>query len=102
MVIIVVVRRCFCEVCNGSFDLESDEDLPKKCKLCGSTVWEEAPEIRDAIYIRKGLATKKKRLNPGATSRKRQTQGKKQYRQFRTKEEDAANRKPVDSSTETS
>ena len=100
MIVIVIVRRCYCEICNRSFDLEGDEDPPKKCKLCGSTVWEEAPEIRDAIYIRKGLATKKKRLNPGATSRKRQTQGKKQYRQFRTKEEDAANRKPVDSKAE--
>ena len=92
MVIIVVVRRCFCEVCNGSFDLESEEELPKKCKLCGSTVWEEAPEIRDAIYIRKGLATKKKRLNPGASSRARQQQGKRQYRQFKDK--------PVDSKEE--
>lgn len=87
MIVIVIVRRCFCEICGGSWDLETEEDPPKKCKLCGSVNWEEAPEIKDAIYIRKGIATKKKRLNPGAASRSRQQQGRKQYRQFKGHEE---------------
>jgi len=85
MIIIVIVRRAFCEICHKSFDLEFGEDPPANCKLCGSKNWELAPEIRDATYIRKGLATKKKRLNPGATSRARQQQGRKQYRQFKSR-----------------
>ncbi len=87
MILIIVIRRCCCEVCNGLFDLEWGEDPPEKCKVCGSVNWEEAPEIRDATYIRKGITKAKRRLNPGAASRKRQTQGRKQYQGFRSKEE---------------
>jgi hypothetical protein len=47
--------------------------------------WETAPEIRDAVYIRKGISKSKKRLNPGAASAARQTRGKKQWRQFKDK-----------------
>lgn len=85
MIVIIIVRRAVCEVCNGFFDLEFGEDPPAECKLCGSSDWEEAPEIRDAIYIRKGISKAKRRLNPGAASGKRQNRGKKQWRRFKDK-----------------
>ena len=66
MIVIIVIRRCFCEVCNRTFDLEWREDPPEKCKVCGSLNWEEAPEVRDAIYLRKGITKKQRRINPGA------------------------------------
>jgi hypothetical protein len=85
MIIIVITRRAVCEVCFKCFDLESGEDPPKHCKVCGSENWEEAPEVRDATYIRKGITTAKRKLNPGAASRKRQQQGRKQYQAFKPK-----------------
>jgi hypothetical protein len=86
MIVIIIVRRAVCEVCQKTWDLEWGEDPPSKCKLCGSKDWEEAPEIRDAIYIRKGITKKKRRLNPGAASGARQERGKKQWRRFKDKE----------------
>ena len=100
MIFIVIVRRLFCEVCHKMWDLEFGEDPPKVCKFCKSSDWEVAPEIRDAIYIRKGISKAKKKLNPGAASRKRQNQGRKQWRKFRSKEEEEAANKPVDSTEE--
>ena len=88
MIVIIIIRRCMCETCGKTFDLEWGEDPPAKCKLCGSVNWEEAPEIRDATYIRKGITKAKRRLNPGAKSRARQEQGKRQWRKFRTKEQE--------------
>ncbi len=85
MIVIIVVRRCFCEICNKTFDLEWGEDPPENCRICGSLNWENAPETRDAIYIRKGHTKAKRRLNPGAKSRARQQRGKKQWQQFKTK-----------------
>ena len=96
MIIIVIVRRCFCEIGNHSFDLEWGEEPPKLCKVCKSANWEEAAEIRDATYIRKGISKVDKNLNPGATSRKRQTQGRKQYQGFRSKEQVEAAKKKAD------
>ena len=90
MIYIVLVPRCFCEVCNKNWDLEFGEDPPKTWQHCGSRDWEEAPEIRDAIYIRKGITKNKRRLNPGAASRARQEQGKKQWRQFKPRPVDSA------------
>jgi len=85
VIIIVIVRRCFCEIGNHHFDLEWDEEPPKKCKICGSSDWEEAPEIRDATYIRKGITKVKKKLNPGAASGKRQERGKRQWQGVKDK-----------------
>lgn len=96
MIVIIIVRRCLCEICGKCFDLERGEDPPEKCKVCGSLNWEEAPEVRDAIYIRKGITKTKRRLNPGAASRKRQTQGRKQWQSFRSKEEVEAAKKKAD------
>ncbi len=86
MIIVIIVRRCVCEICHGLFDLEYGEDPPRKCRLCGSVNWEEAPEIKDAVYIRKGIAKKKKSLNPGSASGKSQERGKKQWRRFKDKD----------------
>ena len=54
------------------------------CRL-GEDFPAKAPEIRDAIYIRKGISKAKRRLNPGAASGKRQNRGKKQWRRFKDK-----------------
>ena len=96
MIVIIIVRRCLCEICGKCFDLERGEDPPEKCKVCGSLNWEEAPEVRDAIYIRKGITKAKRRLNPGAASRKRQTQGRKQWQGFRSKEQVEAAKEKAD------
>ena len=88
MIVIIIVRRAVCEVCRKTWDLEWGEDPPTTCKLCGSRDWEEGPEARDAIYIRKGISTSKRKLNPGASSRARQEQGKRQWRKFRSKEQE--------------
>lgn len=88
MIVIIVIRRALCEVCDRTFDLEYGEQPPEKCRVCGSANWEEGPEIRDATYIRKGISKSKRRLNPGAASRARQQQGKRQWRKFRTKEQE--------------
>jgi hypothetical protein len=87
VIVIIIVRRCCCEVCNKTWDLEWGEDPPPKCKLCGSSDWEESPAISDAVYIRKGITKSKRRLNPGAASRKRQQQGRAQHQGFKSKEE---------------
>jgi hypothetical protein len=96
MIFFVIVRRCFCEICHKMFDLECGEEPPQNCRLCGSRNWEEAPEVRDATYIRKGITKVKKRLNPGAASRKRQVQGRKQYQGFRSKEQVEAAKNKAD------
>jgi phage FluMu protein Com len=92
LIVIIIVRRCVCELCNKLWDLEWGDEPPEKCPHCGSVNWEDAPEIRDAIYIRKGITKAKRRLNPGAKSRKRQEQGRKQWQAFK--------QKPVDSPME--
>ena len=94
MILLVIVRRCFCEVGHHSFDLEHGEDPPEKCRVCGSVDWEEAPEVRDAIYIRRGISKAKRRLNPGAASRKRQQQGKRQYQSFKPRPVDIEEKPP--------
>ena len=96
MIVIIVVRRCYCEIGAHYFDLEWGEDPPENCRICGSLNWEAAPETRDAIYIRKGITKAKRRLNPGAASRKRQTQGRKQYQAFKSKEQIEAAKEKAD------
>lgn len=87
MIVIIVIRRALCETCGKTFDLEWGEEPPDKCQLCGSVNWEVPPEIRDATYIRKGISKSKRRLNPGAASRARQQQGKRQWQAFKPKPE---------------
>ena len=85
MIVIIIVRRCLCEICGKWWDLEFGEDPPETCNLCGSRNWEQPQEVRDATYIRKGITKAKRRLNPGAASGKRQARGKKQWQGFKDK-----------------
>lgn len=86
MILLVIVRRCQCEICSGQFDLKAGEELPGECQLCGSLDWLYGVESRESRYIRQGYKTKQKVLDRGATSIKRQERGKRQWRQFRTKD----------------
>lgn len=86
MILLVIVRRAVCEVCNGTYDLKGDDRPPEVCPLCNADNWLNGKIAKDTAYIRKGMATKKKRKNPGATSAKRQQRGRAQWRQFRDRE----------------
>lgn len=85
MILIVVVRRAICEVCHGQFDLAAGEKPPKECKLCGSLLWEFGPRKSDVLRIQEGRTKVKRKLNPGAKSKKRQDRAKKQWRQLKPK-----------------
>jgi hypothetical protein len=87
-ILLVVVRRAWCVTCNGTFDLEPLEIPPARCPLCNSQEWEWGPESSDSRLIRQGIKRLRKRLNPGATSKKRQDRGKKQWRRFKPKPEE--------------
>lgn len=86
MILIVVVRRAVCEICHGQFDLAAEEKPPKECKLCGSLLWEFGPRKSDVLRIQEGRTKVKRKLNPGAKSKKRQDRGKSQWRKFHDKE----------------
>jgi hypothetical protein len=90
LIFLAIIRRCHCEICNGEFDLKDGEEPPAECRLCGSSVWLWGREDRKARAIRQGHATKRKVLNPGAASKARQDRGLKQWRRFRTREEEEA------------
>ena len=96
-VFIGVVRMAQCYYCSGQWVLDNLE-YPEQCAHCGSWDWEWGPESVESIKIRQGIKRLRKTLNPGASSKKRQTRGKSQWRRFRSKEqEDAANKaKPVE------
>lgn len=85
MILLVIVRRAYCEVCHEWWDMGADEKPRERCVFCGSTSWEFGPDPKDSIFIRTGKAHAKKRLNPGAKSRARQEQGLKQWRRFKPK-----------------
>ena len=88
-VFISVVRTAQCCICNGQWILDPMEH-PEKCIHCGSLDWQWGAESRDSAFIRQGLTRLRKSLNPGAKSRNRQQQGRKQWRRFRSKEQDDA------------
>ena len=85
-VFISVVRTAQCCICNGQWILDPME-CPEKCIHCGSLDWEFGSESRDSAFIRQGITRLRKSLNPGAKSKKRQDQGKKQWRRFKPKPE---------------
>lgn len=90
---LIIARRATCEICRVEWYLEPGE-MPERCFNCNSADWEWGKGSRAALAIRQGRTRKRKVLNPGATSLARQQHGKKQWRRFRTKEEDdAANAK---------
>ena len=85
-VFISVVRTAQCYFCNGQWILDPMEH-PEKCIHCGSLDWQWGAESRDSAFIRQGITRLRKSLNPGAKSKKRQDQGKKQWRRFKQKPE---------------
>lgn len=87
MIVLVIVRRAQCEICSGQFDLSVGEQLPDKCKLCGSLDWMWGVESRESRYIRQGYKKKQKVLDRGATSLKRQERGRRQWQGFKPKPE---------------
>jgi hypothetical protein len=86
-VYLAIMRIGHCEICNEQFNLWPQKN-PDKCPACGSVDWEWGPECRESIFIRQGIQRARRRLNPGATSKKRQDHGRKQWRQFKPKPEE--------------
>ena len=94
MIVLTVVRRAFCEICGGHFDLEPEEQLPPTCRMCGSSCWlwgrlkrGSAPWLqRGAGGQRKKPLKEKPALDPGVKHRNRQIHGKAQWRQFKDRE----------------
>jgi len=87
MIFVRVVRQAVCVICEQSWILEPLKKPPEKCVHCGSGDWEFGPTGEATRRIRKGLV-KPKSLTPGATSKKRQDWGKRQWRQFRPRPEE--------------
>ena len=76
-----------CEHCEHLFRLGIGDAAPLKCPFCGKRDWLYGPEQLSKRYARMGMVKREKVINPGAASKKRQEQGRKQYRQFRPKPE---------------
>ena len=102
MIFLTIVRRCHCEMCQGEFDLAPEQKPPLRCPHCRSVMWIWGPYTKSAAQgkcrvARQGLTKSKvpKALNPGAASRKRQEHGKKQWRQFLSKENYEARQKAI-------
>ena len=72
-------------MCSGQFYIEGD--LPYRCPHCGTRLWLYGVYSKDSVFIRQGVSTRSKTLNKGVTSAKRQAHGKKQWRRFRSKED---------------
>lgn len=90
-IFLCVTRRAQCTLCSGAWDLEPQE-YPERCPACGSADWEWGIESSDSRYIRQQISRLRKVLNPGATSKKRQDHGRRQYQGFKPK--------PVDETSE--
>ena len=94
---LAVVRVAQCFFCSKQWELEP-QGVPERCKFCGSPDWELGPESRDTRFIRQGIDRSRNVLNPGARSRKRQEQGRRQWQGFKPKPgvDDAENSKTDD------
>jgi hypothetical protein len=88
-IFVCVVRRAQCMICSGMWDLDAGMEPQEACLWCGSSDWQWGPESRDTRFIRQGISRLRKSLNPGATSKKRQDHGRRQWRQFKPKPVDA-------------
>ena len=88
MILIQIYRIAQCEICHGQWALDPRLEIsnPDECQICGSRDWLWGPEPLDSRFIRQGISKKSRKVNPGASSRKRQEQGKSQWRKFRSKE----------------
>lgn len=85
---IAVIRVAECAICSIQYHIPAGEQIPRNCISCGSPDWEWGPESRDGRFIRQRISRVEKVLNPGATSKKRQLHGRKQWRQFKPKPEE--------------
>jgi DNA-directed RNA polymerase subunit RPC12/RpoP len=84
-IFLCMVRKGQCEICQQQFYIE--DDLPIRCPHCGTRLWLYGVYSKDSVFIRQGVSTRSKTLNKGVTSAKRQAHGKKQWRRFRSKED---------------
>lgn len=82
---IAIIRVAECAICQIQYYVPMNEEPPVNCISCGSSDWEWGPESRDSRFIRQRISRVEKVLNPGATSKKRQLWGRKQWRQFKPK-----------------
>lgn len=87
-VYIAVVRIAQCEICTEQWTLEPGERPPDKCVHCGSGDWMWGVESRDSRFVRQQITRERRSLNKGVKSRKRQEQGRKQWRRFQPKPEE--------------
>lgn len=86
MIYLRVVRQAVCDVCGDNWELNPTGKPPVDCPFCGSQCWNQTTS-KAVQAIRHGRTRKTKKLNPGAKSKKRQDQGKRQWRQFKPKPE---------------
>lgn len=84
-VMICLIRRALCCICDGTFDIAAEEPLPERCIVCGSSDWQFGRESQDSVMIRQGLARQRKSLNPGARFLKRREHGRRQHQGFKPK-----------------
>ena len=77
MILIQIYRIAQCEICHGQWALDPRLEIsnPDECQICGSRDWLWGPEPLDSRFIRQGISKKSRKVNPGASSRKRQEQG---------------------------
>lgn len=85
-VYVCVVRRAQCVICTNTWDLQPEEH-PDRCLHCGSADWEWGRESADSRLIRQGISRLRRRLNPGAKSKKRQDRAKAQHQAMQPKME---------------
>lgn len=84
MIYLRIVRQAVCEECGETWELDPTGASPIDCPFCKSQCWNGKAD-RPSVWARHGRTRKKKRLNPGAKSKKRQERAKKQWRQFKPK-----------------
>jgi hypothetical protein len=85
---LILVRRSQCAICSFQWDLQPLEE-PEQCPQCASKDWCWGYAPQDGRIIRQRIAFLKKRINPGAKSKKRQIQGQRQGQAFKPKAEAA-------------
>jgi hypothetical protein len=83
-IFVAVVRVAACEICQNQSILKPGE-YPQTCKFCGSEDWEWGSASADVRRIRQGITKLKRRLNPGAKSKKRQDRARSQHQAMQPK-----------------
>lgn len=87
MILLLIIRRAHCEMCQGEFDLDPEAKPPIRCRLCHSPYWLYGRPSRESRMIRQGIKRLAKPLErPPSKSLKNQERGLRQWRRFRDKE----------------